>query len=606
MALDAHLRREVTARLRELGGEDRELAHRLGPRDPAVRGVDRALHLGDDLRVLCGIGERHRGALVVVAEPRRQHFAVEGHERRDERLLVSHHDDLADDRVGTNRVFERCGGDVLASRGHENLLLAPRDRDVAVVVELADVSRAEPLAVHDLGGGLGVLPVTAEHVDALDENLAIVVDLDTDAGQGGPGGTDLEAVDEVHRRGGRRLGEPVALEDLDAEAAEEVGEPQAEGSGAAHGVDDIAAHRGTQLAVDELVEERELELETERHGAGVERLRVRDGHVGRLAEDLALAAGLGLLFRRVVDLLEDAGDREEEGGLEGAEGGKQLLRVGLVTHSGAAVHGEDRDEAREDVRGRDEEQRRGARSEHLLHRNDSVAAELDEVRVGENDALRSARGARGVDEGRDVRALRGRAPRLEVIVAHVGTGARELLEVPHVHLPHVADAVDVARDLVVSSEVLGGLDDDVVGFGVLQDVLDLARRARLVDRHEHRAGEPRGEVDECPLVAHLAHEADLVAGLDSRGHEPLREGDDLLVELARRDIRPSAIGGGQGEERSLGSQGHAIDQQVGRVGVGVGGHHGGDDEFFHGNSFGTGRWLMPPLYPRRPSAACAR
>ncbi len=99
---------------------------------------------------------------------------------------------------------------------------------------------------------------------------------------------------------------------------------------------------------------------------------------------------------------------------------------------------------------------------------------------------------------------------------------------------------------------------------------------------------------------------DLVAGLDPCGHESLREGDDLLVELARRDIRPSAIGGGQGEKRSLGSESDAIDQQVGRVGVGVGGHHCGDDEFFHGNSFGTGRWLMPPLYPRRPSATCAR
>ena len=71
------------------------------------------------------------------------------------------------------------------------------------------------------------------------------------------------------------------------------------------------------------------------------------------------------------------------------------------------------------------------------------------------------------------------------------------------------------------------------------------RRGGLVDRHEHGAGEPGGEVDERPLVAGLAHQADLVARLDAGGDEALRERDDLAEELGRGDVLPAvAVRGG--------------------------------------------------------------
>ena len=86
----------------------------------------------------------------------------------------------------------------------------------------------------------------------------------------------------------------------------EVPEAQAERCGSRDGVDDSTAQRCAELAVDEAVEERELDLESERNLDLHRALRVLDCDVGGRAEDLALAAGFGLLLGGVVDLLEHA------------------------------------------------------------------------------------------------------------------------------------------------------------------------------------------------------------------------------------------------------------------------------------------------------------
>ena len=103
-----------------------------------------------------------------------------------------------------------------------------------------------------------------------------------------------------------------------------------------------------------------------------------------------LAARFGLLLRRVVDLLEHPGNGEQERRLERAERRQQLLGVGLVARLHTRVDREDRDEARKDVRGRDEQQRgRAWRLDDLAQRLCRVAAELDEVAVRQHAALRA-------------------------------------------------------------------------------------------------------------------------------------------------------------------------------------------------------------------------
>ena len=110
-------------------------------------------------------------------------------------------------------------------------------------------------SVERLRRGLRVVEVAAHHVDALDQQLAVVGDPDADAGQRPPDGADLDLLGRVDRRRGGRLGQPPALEDGDADAAEEVAEPGAQRRAAGDGVLHAAAERGPQLAVDEPVEE---------------------------------------------------------------------------------------------------------------------------------------------------------------------------------------------------------------------------------------------------------------------------------------------------------------------------------------------------------------
>jgi hypothetical protein len=84
--------------------------------------------------------------------------------------------------------------------------------------------------VERFGGGLWVVPVLPEHVDALDLDLTVIGEPDSDARESGTDGPDLRFVSEVDGRGCGGLGEAVALQDHDAEAVEEVAEAGAEGS----------------------------------------------------------------------------------------------------------------------------------------------------------------------------------------------------------------------------------------------------------------------------------------------------------------------------------------------------------------------------------------
>ena len=148
-------------------------------------------------------------------------------------------------------------------------------------------------------------------------------------------------------------------------------------------------------------------------------------------------------------------------------------------------------------------------------------------------------------------------------------------------------------DLVEAGEVVGVFGDHADGSGILEIPEDLAGRGSLVDGNENGAREPGGKVDESPLVACLAHQPDLVAGLDASGHEPLCERGDLAEELRRRQILPAAVCGREREERAVRGGLDPVDQQVSGVGLGIGLNNGGNVELFHGNSFGTG-WGHSP------------
>ena len=178
----------------------------------------------------------------------------------------------------------------------------------------------QPSRSSDLGGRLLVVPVAGEDLAALEQQLAVVGDPDRGARQRAADGADLDRVRQVHGHGAGGLGEAVALEHGQPDAAVEVAEPVAERRAAGDGVRALAAEGGEQLAVDQPLEDRVLGADGDRRAALVEAAGVRDRGLGRLVEDRAAPVGGGLLGGGVEHLLEDPRDREDERRLERLRG----------------------------------------------------------------------------------------------------------------------------------------------------------------------------------------------------------------------------------------------------------------------------------------------
>src|SRR4029453_4825700 len=88
----------------------------------------------------------------VPTPPPGQRIGIDRDERGDERLPVTDDEDLPDQRVRPQPVFEHRRSHVLAAGRDDDLLGAAGDAEEPVVVELADVAGAEPAVGHRLGG----------------------------------------------------------------------------------------------------------------------------------------------------------------------------------------------------------------------------------------------------------------------------------------------------------------------------------------------------------------------------------------------------------------------------------------------------------------------
>src|SRR5699024_10896411 len=212
VALQLQRRREVAVLLGAVRVDDLEGTDRLGPGDGPVGAVDHRLQLRTDLLVPRGLGDGHLRQRIV-RQPGAEHLLVQREDGGDERLLVADHHALADQRMGAQLVLELGRGDVLPTRGDDDLLGTARDGEVALLVEGSQITGAEPAVGHRLRGGLGIVVVPLEDHHALDQDLTVVVDRDAAAGQRRPDGARAHVPREVHTDRGRGLGEAVALED---------------------------------------------------------------------------------------------------------------------------------------------------------------------------------------------------------------------------------------------------------------------------------------------------------------------------------------------------------------------------------------------------------
>ena len=218
-------------------------------------------------------------------------------------------------------VLELGGGDVLAAGGDDELLLAPGDTQVAVLVEGADVAGAEPAVCREgLGGGLGVVVVGGEHTQTPHLDLVVLTDADLVAAYGRADGADLVEPVGVDADRPDRLGQAVTLQDDQSQSAVEVAQTLPQRSAAGDDETGIGAHEGADPAEDQTVGECVGPPQgAGGTGGGVQGAGVGDGDLGRPTEQLEPGSAPGLGVRGVVDLLQDAGDCQDVGGGEGLQ-----------------------------------------------------------------------------------------------------------------------------------------------------------------------------------------------------------------------------------------------------------------------------------------------
>ena len=390
-------------------------------------------------------------------------------------------------------------------------------REVALVVEAADVAGVQPAAAQGLGGGLGLVPVAGHDDVAADDDLAdladrklavgVVDDADLDVGAG-----DADALHAVAPAGMV----PVGVVGL--------------GQGGDR-------HRRLALPVD-------LGQARPEHGQGV--LQVGQVHRCAAVDDRLQVGEVGVGDRRVAGQpLHHGGGGEERHPRPAPQERGDLVPVD------AAGLRQDADRAAghvgQAVEPRTVRQRRGVEDAVLRpHRVDvGEVAERhhEQVAVGERGALGPSGRAARVEEPRRVLRLpvdeRRRRRRREPVPPLAGRHHRRLQR---------GDGADERLDVV--GMVLVGHDDGRPA--VVEDVGDLVAMETSVDRHGDETGVPDGEqrLEVLRPVAH--HDGHPVPGRQAelRRRRPAAAAGRAAGELRPCGVRPGRRRPGPGRRAS--------------------------------------------------------
>src|SRR4029450_3403542 len=82
------------------------------------------------------------------------------------------------------------GSDVFAARGLDQVLLAVSNAQIALLIQLTDVPCCEPAVLERLRRGLRHVVITAHHSWTLDQNFAVVGDLNLSSWHRRPNGAE--------------------------------------------------------------------------------------------------------------------------------------------------------------------------------------------------------------------------------------------------------------------------------------------------------------------------------------------------------------------------------------------------------------------------------
>src|SRR5712692_980180 len=207
LPFDVELERKLAFRLREVLQQKGEVLNPLPAAMARIGRIHRLLDLLVDRRVVeaCFAGR----------------VPVGHDEGRDVWPSVPDHDGPFDERVAHQLNLQGLGCDVLAHRGFEEGLLAIGDAEEAIAIDDADVPGMQPAVLEDLGRGLRLV-VIAEHVAwALDQDLAVIRDLQLHPAKGLAHGAEPVGTRNVGRNPRARLGQAPALIDGHPDRPEE-------------------------------------------------------------------------------------------------------------------------------------------------------------------------------------------------------------------------------------------------------------------------------------------------------------------------------------------------------------------------------------------------
>src|SRR5581483_6274577 len=151
-----------------------------------------------------------------------EQFVESGNEdRHDGGLLVAEQHGLLDIRTVLQQRLDRLRRDFFPVRQDENVLLAVGDLEVAVRRQFADVARMEPtLGIYSFCGRVRLVPVAFHTTGAAHQDLAVLRELEFDAGQQRADRADALLAGPVDGDNAG-FGEAVAFQQVYADAEEE-------------------------------------------------------------------------------------------------------------------------------------------------------------------------------------------------------------------------------------------------------------------------------------------------------------------------------------------------------------------------------------------------
>ena len=520
-----------------------ELAHGLGARNRRVRFI----HVLLDLFAHCGVrgqtvNRRLRGQSVC-GQPDGQRLRVERHQRADERALVAHHHAMLHDRALGDLLLQRDGGDVLAAGGDNNVLDAAGDDDAALVINLGQIAGPEPAVGGErLGRFLGQIMVAAEHVRALDLQLALIGNTNRGAGSG-----LAHRADHIvgHACGGERgggFGHAVALDHRQSDAVVEMRQIKRQRRSAASHVLDLRAQSATNRAVDERLVLGALGDLGKRMLLARLLLAAPDARcLGGLQEQATLPAGAGLVRGGVVHLLEHTRHTQQVGRLKGTQIRQQRLGVRQVAdHAVVGGDGGVLDESREAVGQRQEEQQsRVIVENHLMQRLRGGDGNGHEVLVGQLRTLRVAGGARGIHDGGQVIGAYGGHVLVQLFVGDSHAEAFQSTQCVAVNHKNLLQRGAVVLDRIEPVIAFAVVGKGQLDRGIVHDALGLRGGVSVVNRHAHRAHCSQREVEDAPFKAGGGEDSDRVTFGDAQSDETLGGRDHTLVEFAGGDVLPT-------------------------------------------------------------------